>query len=143
MIRQKPNNKYSLTIKNQLSEIKKIVEVIDVLSADWNISAKMNNHLNLVVEEIVSNIIFYAYSDKNEHEIIIEFAKQKNSITIQITDNGKHFDLIKYHGNVNVNAKVEDRKIGGLGIHILKKLVDEIEYKRMGNLNVIKLVKCI
>ena len=55
---QDSKNRVSLTIKNQVSELEKIVNLIDELSSKWNISAKMNNHLNLVVEELVTNIIF-------------------------------------------------------------------------------------
>lgn len=141
MFEKMANNMYSLTIKNQLSEIEKIVDAIALLSKEWSLPIKINNHLNLICEEVFSNIVFYAFSDNKEHTIHMEFQKEKHTLVIQITDNGKQFDVLNYEGKPNINASAEERAIGGLGIHILKTLVDSAEYSRKGNLNIVKLKK--
>lgn len=130
-----------VTIPNKLNEIRCVAEVIDNLSIEWNFQPKLSKQLNLVIEEVVSNIIFYAYHDNKEHIITLEIQNQEKGICIQVTDDGECFNLLESGCDVDINTSIEERKIGGLGIHILKTLVDKIQYERKGELNVVKITK--
>lgn len=140
---KKIEKRYSLSIKNQLTEIEKIVKIIDKLSVNWDMNLKFKNQINLVVEEIFANIVFYAFDDKIEHIIDIDFIKTNQNITIQISDNGKQFNILKADDKIEQGISIEDRKVGGLGIPIIKTLVDSLEYSRIDDLNVIKITKNI
>jgi len=141
MEEQNTNNTCCITIKNQITEFTEVVKTIDQVCYNWNVSPKIVNQLNLAIEEAVSNIIFYAFSDKREHIISIILSNNKDNITVQISDDGKSFNILEVDNDIDINASVEEREIGGLGIYILKKMVDVVEYQRKGNMNILKLTK--
>jgi len=136
--------KKTITIPNQLEQLHFIVATVDEISRDWNISSKINMELNLVLEELFTNIVFYAFPDKKEHMIEIRFSLSSSSILeVVIIDDGNYFDLIEASSEVKTDAALEDRKIGGLGIHFVKQMMDEMHYERKGGKNVVTLRKNI
>jgi anti-sigma regulatory factor (Ser/Thr protein kinase) len=135
------SDNYCVTIKNKLSEINQIFPVVELVADKWGISDKIKNQIILAIEEVVSNILFYAYNDQDEHLISIELCLVSNGIKIKIIDDGKHFNLLDSSKEVNIHAPVEEREIGGLGIHLLKTMMDKIEYKRDDNKNKLTLIK--
>lgn len=143
MEEQSTHNTCCITIKNQVSEFTQVVKTVDRVCCDWNVSSKTIDQLNLAIEEAVSNIVFYAYPDKGEHIISIILKNNLDNITVQISDDGKDFNLMEVDNNVDIHANANEREIGGLGIYILKKMVDDVEYERKGNMNVLKLTKKI
>ena len=96
--------------------------------------------LNLALEEVVSNIIKYAYQDKADHEIEIQFAREDNLLTVKVKDDGEEFNVLDYP-KPNINATAEERDIGGLGIHFVKQLMDNVEYEYKDNKNILVLTK--
>lgn len=132
---------YSLTVRNKLSEIENIVEAVNVLAHKWQLTEKIVHQLNLALEEVISNIIFYAFNDDLEHYIVIVFSHAKNKIFVNITDDGKYFNILEAKNDVDIAADIEDRKVGGLGIHILKEIVDDLDYQRKDNQNILRLTK--
>jgi serine/threonine-protein kinase RsbW len=127
---------------NNISEISKLAVIIDNLLEEWELPQTMAFNLNLVLEELISNIIFYAFDDDKEHHIAVAFSLDNNNIGIEIKDDGKAFDpLQENEASEEVGKSIEERKIGGLGIHFVKKLMDDIEYKRVKNNNILMLKK--
>lgn len=134
----------AIRIPNQLEQLHVIVQTIEEISRDWNISSKASMELNLVLEEIYTNIVFYAFPDKNEHMIDIKFSLSSSGILeVVIIDDGKYFDLIEASEEVKLDAALEERKVGGLGIHFVKQMMDEMSYERRGGKNVVTLKKHI
>jgi anti-sigma regulatory factor (Ser/Thr protein kinase) len=130
-----------VTISNQLDEINNIFDVITMLATKWKFSAKLTGHVNLAIEEVVSNIINYAYNDGLEHEISIQIKKAENALHIEITDDGKFFNIMESVIEVDLEAPIDERKVGGLGIYLTNAIVDHIEYQRIENKNVVTLTK--
>ena len=81
-----------LSILNDIAELRELQHSIEELAENWELPMKVSMNLNLVLEEIVSNIIFYAYEDDMRHRINIDFFKEQNSIKVVITDDGKEFE---------------------------------------------------
>ena len=134
----------TIRIPNQLEQLHFIVETIDEISRDWNISSKASMELNLVLEELFTNIVFYAFPDKKEHIIEIKFSLSSSGILeVIIIDDGNYFDLIEASQEVKLDAALEERKVGGLGIHFVKQMMDEMNYERKGGKNVVTLKKYI
>lgn len=134
----------SVRIANQLDKLHVIVETVDEISRLWNISSKVNMELNLVLEELFTNIVFYAFKDKKEHLIDIDFTLSSSDVLmIVITDDGRYFDLMEASEEVNIDASLEERKVGGLGIHFVRQMMDEMIYERKGGKNVVTLRKYI
>lgn len=96
--------------------------------------------LELACEEALVNIISYAYDNKIGN---IDITLHSNSKRIEITiiDQGRFFNPLLEDRTVNKNLTLEERKEGGLGILMIKKVMDEVHYKRVENTNVLKLVK--
>ncbi len=136
-----PMNQKQIIITNTLSELDHLADWLEMLGEEWQLPSKAVFNLNLVLEELVTNIIFYGYRDKESHQIQIDFWLEKEMIKITIEDDGKEFDPFLLDTPDDLDKPIEERKIGGLGIHFVKKLMDKYEYQRNNNRNKIILVK--
>ena len=131
-----------LRLLNRLGELGSLVSALEQVSEEWNIPLKATMELNLILEELFTNIVFYAFDDGREHEIVFIFERRNpGTLQISIEDDGKPFNLLEKDTEEAVNLPLEERKIGGLGIHFVKNLVDEIKYERKGNKNNVLLIR--
>jgi len=130
-----------IILVNDISELNKVARVVEDLGEKWLLDARIVFDINLVLEEMVTNIIFYAYDDEKQHEIVIDVKKEKQMITIHVHDDGKPFDPSKFAEPDDLEKPLEERKIGGLGIYLVRKLMDDVEYQRKGNMNILTLSK--
>jgi serine/threonine-protein kinase RsbW len=129
-------------IENQIGELSSLAEKIDELAEEWKLSPGLAINLNLVIEEAVSNIIFYAFKDKQKHDIEISVSLENSRLTIKITDDGIPFNpLVQQQPDINLPA--EERPIGGLGIFLISQIMDEMKYERNKNNNILTLTKSI
>ena len=132
---------YVLEIENDISELHRIQAQLEQLAEDWDIPAKPLFQINLALEELVTNIINYGYDD-NRHTIMLSFILHDDVVNIQIQDTGKDFNPLMLP-EPDTSAPAEAREIGGLGIHIVKTLMDTITYERKNDTNNITLQKKI
>jgi serine/threonine-protein kinase RsbW len=129
-------------IENQIGELSSLAEKIDELAEEWKLSPGLAINLNLVIEEAVSNIIFYAFKDKQKHDIEISVSLENNRLTIKITDDGIPFNPLAQQ-QPDINLPAEERPIGGLGIFLISQIMDEMKYERNKNNNILTLTKSI
>lgn len=130
----------TLVLQNEIPEISKLPLFIDELGEELGLSPELVFNLNLVLEEAVSNIILYAYP-KGEHENISLTAKKtENQLLFVLTDTGKEFDPTLMP-DADVNLAAEDRQIGGLGIFLIRQIMNQVEYQRIDGRNVLTLGK--
>ncbi len=131
-----------IIISNRLDQLEAIAIVLESLSDEWSIPAHISLNLNLVLEELVTNIIFYGYDDTDEHTISISLSYNGNSVELQIEDDGREFNPLAY-AEPDTGLSIENRKIGGLGIHFVRKIMDDGSYIRSFNKNILTLTKSI
>jgi anti-sigma regulatory factor (Ser/Thr protein kinase) len=129
-----------LSIENNLQNLNKVAGFVETFGEINNLDYKIIFEINLILDELITNIISYGYEDKKLHIIDIELEINGSVINIKIEDDGKVFNPLESQ-EVDINAALDDRKIGGLGIHIIKQKTDEIHYERSGNKNILKLSK--
>ena len=129
-----------LVIKNDISEISKLATFIGELSEELNFTPELNFNLNLVLEEAVSNVILYAYSKEVQKEITLLANISDNNLIFVLTDSGKEFDPTKVP-DADVTLSAEEREIGGLGIFLIRQIMDTVEYQRIDGKNVLTLGK--
>ena len=103
-------------------------------------SSKDMNRIQLASEEVLVNIISYAYPDSDGDIEITYTVEESGGLVIEITDWGIPFDPLSLP-EPDMEASIEDRKIGGLGIFIIRSIMDEVDYKREGDQNILTLVK--
>ncbi len=130
----------SIILANDISEISRLYEFIEELGNDFSLSPDIVFNLNLVLEEAVVNVINYAYP-KEEHQYIYLSATMKDgSIILVLTDTGKEFDPTAAP-EADVTLSAEDRQIGGLGIFLIRQIMNEVKYERIEGKNVLTLEK--
>lgn len=96
--------------------------------------------INVAVDELYCNIASYAYPDSQGTADIIVQSPQNNTVAITFEDGGVPYDPLK-KPDPDVTLRAEERKIGGLGIYIVKKTMDSVEYKYQDNKNVLTITK--
>ncbi len=126
----------------KLDNIRDICEYISECAKNLGLSPKDTHKVELAVEEVVVNIIKYSKSEESDNVIKITVIGDSEKLQIKIEDNGIPFNPLDY-GEPALNTSILERQIGGLGIFLVKKMVDNVEYKRIGNKNVLTLVKFI
>ena len=113
---------------------------IDELSEELDFTPELNFNLNLVLEEAVSNVILYAYSKEVQKEITLLANISDNNLIFVLTDSGKEFDPTKVP-DADVTLSAEEREIGGLGIFLIRQIMNTVEYQRIDGKNVLTLGK--
>ncbi len=123
-----------IRITNNLDEIATLAEFIEELGAELSLSMETTMHINLALEEAVSNIIMYAYPQEEAHEIILKTTSGENQLIFLLTDNGLSFDPTSAP-EVNLDIPAEERQIGGLGIFLIRRIMNEVTYQRLDGEN--------
>ena len=127
-----------IQLLNQLSELNRIAETVLQLEERWKISTNDAKKINLVTEELFTNIVFYAYDDNKEHKIDILFENPESGcIRITLSDDGKPFNPLERSDNDDLSKPLEERQPGGLGLHLIKKIANHIMYLRKDEKNII------
>ena len=99
-------------------------------------------NINLALDELLTNVISYSYDDNNEHTIEVKITLFSKELVVTITDDGKPYHPLNAP-EPDLDKTLEERKVGGLGIHFVKQIMDEIEYKTENNKNILTLKKKI
>jgi anti-sigma regulatory factor (Ser/Thr protein kinase) len=135
-------NTYSFELKSDLSELDRLCQNLETFGQKFGLSKKLIFEINLALDELFTNIISYGFQDDKEHVVRITLTPENDQLCLSIEDDGKPFNPIEFE-SPDVSCSVEKCKIGGLGIHIMKKLMDEICYERCDDKNVLNLRKKI
>jgi anti-sigma regulatory factor (Ser/Thr protein kinase) len=135
-------NMQKIVLKNNISEIERLNNLLESFGKDNDIPQKTIFSINLALEEMISNVIYYGYKDFEEHLITVLLSYRDDEINITIEDDGSEFDPTKV-SEPNKDLPVEERQIGGLGIHLARTLIDEMKYKRENKKNILMLRKVI
>ncbi len=131
-----------IEIANKIDELHRVNACLEQLSEQWNLTLALSMHLNLALEEVLSNIIFYAYNDKLTHTIAVEFKLTGNMLSIQIKDDGTAFNPLEMK-SPDIQAPLSEREPGGLGIFLVKQFTDNLFYQRINEQNILTLEKNI
>jgi phosphoserine phosphatase RsbU/P len=123
-------------LKNDLSEIARLARIVDDFARHHQIEAQTTRNMHLVLDEILTNIISYGYDNGGEHHIIARFNLERGHWTVAVEDDGKPFNPLDAP-EPDTNQLLEERPIGGLGIHLVRKNVDELEYRRQKDKNIL------
>ncbi len=129
---------YSLTIENKLEEIETVSNFFEEKAKQQQISFDVIYKVQLIVDELITNIISYGYHDKKIHLINICFQLSNELIFLEIIDDGIPFNPLE-SPDVDVNLSIEDKKIGGLGIFFIKKFAKILNYELRENKNYLKI----
>jgi phosphoserine phosphatase RsbU/P len=129
-----------IKLKSKLSEFESFNQILTEFGQRHGLAAKVVHDLNLALEEILTNIISYGYRDNREHEIRVRLSMRPGEVRAEVEDDGQPFNPLEAP-EVDTTKPLEERTIGGLGIHLVRKLMDGLEYQRHEGKNLLVLKK--
>jgi anti-sigma regulatory factor (Ser/Thr protein kinase) len=133
---------YTLTLHNDVQEVPLMATFIDTISEENALDMELSMNINLAVEEAVVNVMNYAYPEGTVGEVRIDASVTDGLLTITITDSGNPFDPTGKE-DPDINLPAEERSIGGLGILLVRQLMDNVTYHHVDGKNILTLVKKI
>ena len=136
------NRDYCFELKSKLSELTTLCRYLEDCGNVMELPQKCLLELNLGLDELFSNIISYGFEDESEHQIKFSLAKNRETLVVKVEDDGIPFNPLDVTGP-EVSQDLESINIGGLGIHLVKEMMDDIDYKRVEGKNKLILKKCV
>ena len=133
---------YCFELKSKLSELKALCSYLEDYGTMMELSKKCLFEINLGLDELFTNIISYGFEDQSEHQIKFSLAKDRDTFVVQVEDDGVPFNPLKV-ASPEVSQDLESINIGGMGIHLVKKMMDDIDYQRAEGKNKLILTKCL
>jgi anti-sigma regulatory factor (Ser/Thr protein kinase) len=130
----------SIVLTNDLSEISRLNEFVEQIGEEFSLAPDVTFNLNLVLEEAVVNVINYAYPKENHEAIYLSARLCDGSVVFILTDTGKAFDPTMAP-DADITLSAEERSIGGLGIFLIRQIMNEVRYERIDGKNVLTLGK--
>ena len=132
--------KRELTFKNEEQELTRVTEFMENICDELQLDMHVAMKLQVAIEEMVTNIIFYAYPEGTRADISLTAESEDKELTLVLSDTGKPFDpTAKEDSDVETNPM--DREQGGMGILIVKNIMNEVSYQRLGNTNQLTMKK--
>lgn len=132
----------TLTLANDLAEISRLAEAVEAFCGPLEPSAKDVLSLHLALEEVVTNVINHGYTDGHAHVFTVDLLMEDRRVTAVVTDDAPPYDPLARE-EVDVSLPLEQRPIGGLGVHLVKKLMDSVCYERRDGKNILTLVRTL
>jgi anti-sigma regulatory factor (Ser/Thr protein kinase) len=129
-----------LRFANDLGALAALAERVERFGAEQHLPARIVNALNVVLDEAVSNAINHGYDAGVRGEIAVRLRREPDGVTAEVEDDGRAFDPLQAPPP-DLTLPLEQRPIGGLGIHLIRNLMDEVSYARVGDRNVLKMAK--
>jgi anti-sigma regulatory factor (Ser/Thr protein kinase) len=126
-----------MRIANDLSEIARVTAGVESFAAHHNFPNNVVFALNVSLDEILNNIISYSYEDAGRHEIVVRLALRHGTIEVVVEDDGKRFDPL----SISTPRPQSETTVGGVGLHFVRNLVDQLEYAYRDGINRLRLVK--
>jgi sigma-B regulation protein RsbU (phosphoserine phosphatase) len=131
-----PGEAIVIELKNSLSEIERVARIVNDFGRRHQIDAKTSHNVKLALDEILTNIISYAYDNAAEHIIVTRLSLRKGKLTVEVEDDGRPFNPLNVP-EPNTRQSLEERSIGGLGIYVMRKKIDELDYHRQNDKNIL------
>lgn len=130
----------SIILTNDISEVSKLYEFVEEIGNEFSLTPDVVFNLNLVLEEAVVNVINYAYPKEEHQSIYLSATLHEGTIVLILTDTGKEFDPTMAP-DVDITLSADEREIGGLGIFLIRQIMNEVKYERIDGKNVLTLEK--
>ena len=130
----------SIILANDIAEISRLNQFVEEIGEEFSLAPDITFNLTLVLEEAVVNVINYAYPKEEHQSIYLSARLQDGSIVLVLTDTGKEFDPTMAP-EADITLSAEDRPIGGLGIFLIRQIMNEVKYERIEGKNVLTLEK--
>lgn len=130
----------TLILKNDLCEIQVLTDAVAEFGTENNLSGETICDTILALEEVFSNIVHYAYLDNCDHQIEVYVNLSLAELVLEVRDDGKPFNPLEIP-ELDTGKLFEEKEIGGLGIHLVRNLMDELDYSYAQGKNILTMKK--
>ncbi len=131
-----------LTARNDLSELGRLNEFLSRFWAENHLPEDLALDAGVALEEVFANVVMHGYNDRAAHEILVRVAVENSEVVLMVEDDGIAFNPLEAPP-ANTSLPVGQRSIGGLGIHLVRSLMNEVEYARQNGRNRLEMRKQI
>jgi serine/threonine-protein kinase RsbW len=131
-----------ICIKNRMDELMRVNQFVEEIGEELGLDMELLMNLNLVIEEMVVNVISYAYPEGKEADIELKAESDGKELTFILTDQGREFDPT-LSVSADMDVKPAERDLGGMGIFIVKNIINEVTYHRLEGKNLLTMKKDI
>lgn len=130
----------SFKLKNDPSELNALFQKLENFCIQLGLSKRCQCEVDLVLEELFTNIISHGYTDDDDHWIEITISHESGLLVMRIVDDGIPFNPVEFEAP-KLDTPVEERGVGGLGVHLARHFTEDVVYERRGNQNILILKK--
>ena len=130
---------YCLTLANELAELRRMSEWLERSCRGLGLTPSRFSELDLCANEVVTNIVSYAYDVPGHREIVLRLARLPAGVRLTIEDDGRAFNPLQAQ-LPNPPASLADANIGGLGIKLIRGMMAECSYQHLGGKNILTLI---
>ena len=131
-----------LKLKNRMEELEHVNQFVEEIGEELGLDMELQMNLNLVIEEMVVNVISYAYPEGKVADIELVAESDGKELTFVLSDQGKEFDpTLREAADMDVNPA--ERELGGMGIFIVKNIMNKVTYQRLEGKNLLTMKKDI
>lgn len=134
--------KYSISVEASTAYLAEVRNFVANHALAHGVSEKDISEIRLAVDEAYTNIIKHAYKNKPKKPVNIEIGFEDALIWVTITDEGESFDPSTY-SEPDLLKRIKNKQRGGMGVYLIRKLMDQVQYKRIGEINEIKMIKLL
>ena len=134
------SERLTLHVKNDLIEIERLTQEVGLWCHAQALSEEVEFQIDLVLDELVSNVIRHGLNGDEEHFIEVKLYRDGRDLTLEVEDDGVPFNPLNAPVP-DINLPIEERRIGGLGIHLVRQLMDSLAYERRGERNYLLMKK--
>jgi anti-sigma regulatory factor (Ser/Thr protein kinase) len=129
-----------LTLPNDIDTIPQLSEFVEIICEEAGVDMTTTMSLNLALEEAVVNVMSYAYPEGAKGSVDIDVISKGCTLQFVISDSGNPFDPTATP-DIDTTLSAEERSIGGLGIHLIRQIMDDVSYHRQDGCNILTLTK--
>ena len=136
----KSNNTYSISVQASTKHLAEVRNFVAKYAAEFGFKKQDVADIRLAVDEAYTNIIKHSYKNDEKQSVDIELGYDNDRFWISLLDTGDAFDPSTY-SQPDVRQKIKEKKRGGVGVYLIRKLMDNVEYLKQGSKNEIRMIK--
>ena len=129
-----------LRLESRLSSLEELEESVEQFGADQDWSPNLLFQMQLALEELACNIINHGFGEAG-HEFEIAISSSPEAVTIEVVDGARPYNPLTETPEPDVGAALDERKVGGLGVYLVREISDEMHYRREDGKNRLTIVK--
>ncbi|MBP2298738.1 ATP-binding protein [Azospirillum picis] len=136
-------NRLDMVLRNDLAELERLAAAVDEFIERNDLPPALGFSFNLCFDELITNTVSYGYHDGTPHEIRVRLEAAGNELRAELVDDGAAFDPFADAPPPDLTSDIDERRVGGLGVFLVKQTMDRTAYRREGDRNIVLLAKTL